>query len=74
MLFKRKKREEGGWWKGLKEAEKLIGEGFSREGNKWSLWIDESSVVIAPSRKTEHRDGMDDYIEHRKLNKESYND
>ena len=75
MIFKRKKRGESDWWKGLKEAEKLIGEGFSREGNKWSAWTnDESYVVVVPSRKTEYRDGMDDYLEHRALNKEIYND
>lgn len=68
------KYKESDWWKGLKEAEKLTEEGFKREGNLWSLWLFEGCIVAVPCRNTEYRIGMDDYLEHRKANKEIYND
>lgn len=67
------KYKESDWWRGLKEAEKLTEEGFEREGNLWSLWLSEGYIVTVPCRKTKYRIGMDDYLEHRKLNREIYN-
>ena len=32
MIFKRKKREESDWWKGLKSAEDLYQDGCTYEG------------------------------------------
>lgn len=78
MLFKRKKREDSDWWKAFKCAEELYKDGCTHEGK------DDIGCRIFKHAEGGERGycgfnyqfdhGMLDYIEHRKLNKELYND
>ena len=77
MIFKHEKREESDWWKGLKEAEDLYLTGFVYEGRDAGCHIfnhPEGESCGHDGMSYSFDRGMLDYIEHRKLNKEIYND
>ena len=82
MISERKKREESDWWKGFKEAERLQQKGYVFDKGSSNTEMFCFTLDIVPSGRITYHGrgnsgfltGMLDYVEHRKLNKEIYND
>lgn len=72
------KYKESDWWKGFKEAENLYQNSYIVDDSKssWNqvYFLGETVGHVGFHGAGEYLTGMIDYIEHRKLNKEIYND
>lgn len=76
------KYKESDWWRGFKEAERLLQSGYAFDNSCSSTEVFCFTLDIVPFGKISYHStissgfltGMIDYVEHRKLNKEIYND